>query len=244
MSQTSPSVASRSNYQIIFDSALEAYKQKTGNDLISDPLFQSIENCQSPDAILAILQEQILEPGQAQSSRNKLTMWLDPTVNILNAVSATTGGFGGLAYPPVGVIFAGIGVLLSAAQGVSADQGALIDLFERIENIFRRLETYVEVPPTPRMTDAIVTVMVEVLRILGIATKEIKHNRAKKFMKKLAGRTDIEDALQRLEKVTLEEARMAAAEALKAIHGVGNQVGDKVDGVQDTLKVVEDKMRI
>ena len=111
------------------------------------------------------------------------------------------------------------------------------------------------------MTDAIVTVMVEVLRILGIATKEVEQNRAseliigdssslsaysftEKFMKKLVGRTDIEDVLQRLEKVTLEEARMAAAEALKAIHGVGNQVGDKVDGVQDTLKVVEDKMRI
>jgi archaellum component FlaC len=63
------------------------------------------------------------------------------------------------------------------------------------------------------------------------------------FLKKLVGRTDIEDALQRLENVTVEEARMAGAEALKAIHGVGNQVGDKVDGVQDTLKVVEDKMR-
>jgi len=57
------------------------------------------------------------------------------------------------------------------------------------------------------------------------------------------GRKDIEDALQRLEKVTLEEARMAVAEALKAIHGVGDQVGDKVDGVQDTLKVVEDRMK-
>ena len=54
------------------------------------------------------------------------------------------------------------------------------------------------------------------------------------------GRTDIEDALQRLEKVTMEEAKMAVAEALKAIHGVGNQVGDKVDGV---LKVVEERMR-
>jgi hypothetical protein len=64
------------------------------------------------------------------------------------------------------------------------------------------------------------------------------------FLKKLFGKKDIEDALQRLEKVTVEEARMAAAEALKAIHGVGNQVSDKVDGVQDTLKVVEDKMRI
>jgi len=110
------------------------------------------------------------------------------------------------------------------------------------------------------MTDAIVKVMVEVLRILAIATNEIKQNRAseliigdrsslsayslsEKFLKKLVGRTDIEDALQRLEKVTLEEARMAGAEAQKAIHGVGNQVGDKVDGVQDTLKVVEDKMR-
>jgi hypothetical protein len=57
------------------------------------------------------------------------------------------------------------------------------------------------------------------------------------------GRKDIEDALQKLEKVTLEEAQMAAAEALKAIHGVGNQVGDKVDGVQDTLKVVEDTLQ-
>jgi ABC-type transporter Mla subunit MlaD len=62
-------------------------------------------------------------------------------------------------------------------------------------------------------------------------------------LKKLVGRKDIEDALQRLEKVTMEEAKMAAAEALKAIHGVGNQVGDKVDGVQDTLKAVEDRMR-
>ena len=56
------------------------------------------------------------------------------------------------------------------------------------------------------------------------------------FLKKLTGRTDIEDALRRLEEVTLEEARMAAAEALKAIHGVGSDV-------QDTLKAVEDRMR-
>ena len=107
------------------------------------------------------------------------------------------------------------------------------------------------------MTDVIVKVMVEVLRILGIATKEIKQNRtselvigdrldlltyysSEKFLKRLVGRTDIEDALLRLENVTMEEAKMAAAESLKAIHGVGNQVGDKVDGV---LKVVEERMR-
>ena len=56
------------------------------------------------------------------------------------------------------------------------------------------------------------------------------------FLKRLAGRTDIEDALLRLEEVTLEEARMAAAESLKAIHGVGSSV-------QDMLKAMEDRMR-
>jgi hypothetical protein len=72
--------------------------------------------------------------------------------------------------------------IFQAAQGIRADRDALIDLFERIENIFRRLETYIEVPQTPGMTDVIVKVMVEVLRILGIATKEIKQNRASESM--------------------------------------------------------------
>jgi hypothetical protein len=49
-----------------------------------------------------------------------------------------------------------------------------------MENIFRRLNTYTDVPQTDGMTDAIMKVMVEVLRILAIATKEIKQNRASK----------------------------------------------------------------
>jgi hypothetical protein len=58
----------------------------------------------------------------------------------------------------------------------------LIDLFERIEHVFRRLETYIEVPPTAGMTDAIVKVMVEVLRILAIAMKEMQQNRASELI--------------------------------------------------------------
>jgi hypothetical protein len=96
MSQILPSAASRSNYQAIFDSALDAYKKKTGKDLTSDPLLRRIENCNSPDDVLAILRTQILEPGQPQSSHNRLTTWLYPTVNVLSAFSATIGGLVGL----------------------------------------------------------------------------------------------------------------------------------------------------
>lgn len=55
----------------------------------------------------------------------------------------------------------------------------------------------------------------------------------------LVGKKDIEDALQRLEEVTLEEARMAAAEALRAIHGVGTKVGDTMKAMEDRMKDME-----
>ena len=56
-------------------------------------------------------------------------------------------------------------------------QDTLADLFERIENFFKRLETYTEVPPTTAMTDIIVKIMVEVLNIFALSTKEIKQGR-------------------------------------------------------------------
>jgi hypothetical protein len=167
---------------------------------------------------------------------------LDPTVNVINAFSATIGGGVSLAYPPAGVVFTGIGVLLS---DVNASRGPLLDLFARIENIFRRLETYIEGTPTAGMTDTIVGVMVEVLCVLAIATKEVKQSRAKMFLKKLVGRRDMENALRRLENMTTEETRMTSAEALKAIHGVEGVlqgVTDLLHGVHDKVNDIGDKV--
>ena len=64
-----------------------------------------------------------------------------------------------------------------AVKDVNAAQDALIDIFERIENFFKRLETYTEIRPTEAMTDIIVKIMVEVLNVFAIATKEIKQGR-------------------------------------------------------------------
>ena len=65
-----------------------------------------------------------------------------------------------------------------AAKDVEASQDALIDLFERMENFFKRLESHTAVPPTDAMTDIIVKIMIEVLNIFAIATKEIRQGRA------------------------------------------------------------------
>jgi hypothetical protein len=46
---------------------------------------------------------------------------------------------------------------------------------------FRRLETYTQVPLTTDMMDMMVQIMVEVLSILGVVTKEIKQGRMSEY---------------------------------------------------------------
>jgi hypothetical protein len=47
-------------------------------------------------------------------------------------------------------------------------------MFERIEAFFRRLNIYTEVRPNQGMVDTITEIMVEILNILAITTKEIE----------------------------------------------------------------------
>ncbi|KAF8267696.1 hypothetical protein EI94DRAFT_1279881 [Lactarius quietus] len=221
MSQPSSS-ASISNFQAIFNAALKAYETKTKKDLLVHPLAAQLQACNSPSDILAVLQDKVKEFDQSRSADERLSQWLNPTINVLYSFSATIGAGIGLVFSPSSVIFSGIGVLLLAAKDVEASQEALIDLFERIENFFKRLETYTAVPPTAAMTEIIVKIMIEVLNIFAIATKEIRQGRARKYLKKLIGKKEMEDALKRLDKLTQEEARMAAAEILKLTHIVMN----------------------
>ncbi|KAI0266901.1 hypothetical protein BGY98DRAFT_1028704, partial [Russula aff. rugulosa BPL654] len=76
-------------------------------------------------------------------------------------------------FSPAKVIFIGFGVLLSTAKGS-------FEMFERIEAFFRRLDTYTEATPDQGMMDTISAIMVEVVNILAITTKEIKHGRMSK----------------------------------------------------------------
>ncbi len=54
-------------------------------------------------------------------------------------------------------------------------------------------------------------------------------------MKKLLGRNDIEDALKRLDTLTMEESRMAIAETLNVTHKMDDKVTVLVDGGGNTF---------
>jgi hypothetical protein len=83
------------------------------------------------------------------------------------------------------------------------------------------------------MAEVLVKIVIELLSILSIATKEVRRHRASElfrlrdaspftthvlselFARKLLGRIDIEDALKRLDRLIQEEVQMVTAQILK-----------------------------
>ncbi|KAH8999656.1 hypothetical protein EDB86DRAFT_651692 [Lactarius hatsudake] len=104
--------SSTPNYHPIFEKALKEYKKKTGKDISTHPLAEEINGCSSIEAVLAVLQGKANELNQSQSSDERLTKWLTPTVNVLNSLSSTLGEGVGTVFPPTKIIFSAMSILL------------------------------------------------------------------------------------------------------------------------------------
>jgi hypothetical protein len=84
------------NFQLIINNALDKYKKRTGNDLFAHPLATQLQSCDSPTAILAVLQQQFQGPDQSRSGDDRWSRWLDPTIHVLYTLSSTVGAGVGL----------------------------------------------------------------------------------------------------------------------------------------------------
>jgi hypothetical protein len=98
------------------------------------------------------------------------------------------------------------------------------------------------------MTHILIKIMIELLSVLSLSTKQIKQGRfskhfltltykscvveraAEKFAKKLLGESEVEAVLQRLDRLTHEEARMTVAQTLEVVHGLMGNMRVVMDG--------------
>ncbi|KAI0294634.1 hypothetical protein B0F90DRAFT_1755988 [Multifurca ochricompacta] len=164
----------------------------------------------------------------------ELITWLNPIIHILFTLSATLAEGVGLAFSPGKVIFTGIQVLLSVAKDVVASHDALVILFERVKYFIERVKVYAGTPLTDDLTNILGKIMGQVLSILALSTKEMTQRRIKAF-----GRTDVENALQRLDMLTQEETRMAVANNLAVTHDVNDNVKVVKEATHDVNKNVK-----
>ncbi|KAH9177263.1 hypothetical protein EDB89DRAFT_1902502 [Lactarius sanguifluus] len=220
MSSTSQTSVSSSQFESIISAALSEFKKKTGKDLLNDLLADKLKTCDSVEAVMNIIQGQAEAFDKFQNSGSKLMKWVRSSVHVLYTIATALGDGVGVAVPSAKAVFTGIGILLAAAKDVRASHDALVDLFERIQFFLKRLGVHTRISPTKDMVEILVKIMVEVIGILSIATKEMQRSKTKMLLRKLLGRTDIEDALKRLDSLTQEEVRMAIAQVLRGINGL------------------------
>ena len=117
-------------------------------------------------------------------------------------------------------------------------------------------------------------IMAQILLILALSTKTMTERRTsesvhgswlfltdcdpEKFLKRLMGRSDVEDAVLRLDSLTKEESLMAVAQNLEAtqrnlevthdvdgnvkdIKALAEDIDDKVQGVDQNVKAVKER---
>ncbi|KAH9012794.1 hypothetical protein EDB84DRAFT_923055 [Lactarius hengduanensis] len=244
-SSSSQAFASSSQFESIINAALNKFKEKTGKNLLDDWLAKELQSCNSVEAVMDIIQGQAEAFDKFQNGGSKLMKWIRSSVHVLYTISAALGDGVGVAIPSAKAVFTGIGVLLAAAKDVWASHDVLVDLFERIQFFLKRLGVHTRISPTKDMMEILVNIMAEVIAILSIATKEMQQSKTKKYLRKLLGRTDIENALKKLDSLTQEEVRMAIAQVLQGINELKDdatktneamqQIAEKVDKIQWNL---------
>jgi hypothetical protein len=113
-------------------------------------------------------------------------------------------------------------------------------------SFLKRLEIYATIPPNTIMTEVIVKIMLELLSVLALASKQIKQGRfseraitfilsmtqyaIENSTKKLLAESEIETTLQRLDRLTQDEARMTVAQTLGVVHGLVANVKIFIEG--------------
>jgi hypothetical protein len=140
-------------------------------------------------------------------------------------------------------------------KDVIASYKTLVNLFERTQFFLQRLNQYTAAPLTPEMTELLAKILAQVLSVLAFSTKAMKRGRisvfirskysfladcsTERFLKRLLGKTDVEDALQRLDMLTKEENLMMAARTL----GVTHDIRDDVDVIKEDTRNIDDNLK-
>ena len=120
-----------SNFQFILD-AVDRYSEQTGINLMENPFANKVKGCDSPAAVLLLLQENLKAFKDYRDNNRKFIECLSPVVQVVHTFSGILGEAGGLVsrvthfpidlfslfphktpFQPAKLIFVGIDVLFT-----------------------------------------------------------------------------------------------------------------------------------
>ncbi|KZV76368.1 ankyrin [Peniophora sp. CONT] len=206
-------ISSGDTFRDLWDTALKGYSDKTGIDLLKHDYAELFDECDSAEAVTAVIQDELqnFTKFRAEDSkwgivRQKLKMVVNFVLKFNDAVAEAASSH----LPGGKAIIVAIGVLLAATKGVSENYDALVELFGMFSDYLERLSSRLTAGATmgPSKKKITVDVLLEMLTVLGIALKLVKGNRFKHWLKTIFGAEDMTNAMFRLDKLTAREDRM------------------------------------
>ncbi|KAI0265369.1 hypothetical protein BC834DRAFT_1033153, partial [Gloeopeniophorella convolvens] len=220
-----------SGYQQLFTEVLKEYKKRTGKDPTGHALVAQLRDCVSPDDVTALLRKQAEEIDEAHraSWRGQLSERIAPIARVIRPLCDAAGKAAGLGFKPGEAIFGGIGIILAVPENHVKNHRALLQWFEQMGRCLRRLEILIvpgDVLFDDTMTEIVVGILMELIRILAILSQKIgiidgwipkAKRRFKKGIAALSGDDDIGNALRKLDRLTKEENLMVTALASRDI---------------------------
>ena len=75
-----------SRFQVLFEAALQQYEKQTEIPLAKHPLAEQLQNCNSVDSVIAVLQEQVQAFNEFRGT-DKIMKSLRGVVSVLSALS-------------------------------------------------------------------------------------------------------------------------------------------------------------
>ena len=134
---------------------------------------------------------------------------------------------------------------------MKASYDALAEIFECIEGFVRRLIIYTKIEqPTPAVTEVVIRIMVELISVLALATKEINSGRLSKspspitshslnfaeiYVKNFLGENKIKSVLQHIDRLTLEESKTTVTQTLEIVSSLIKKMEVVMEGARRLL---------
>ncbi|KAI0272292.1 hypothetical protein BC834DRAFT_1030465, partial [Gloeopeniophorella convolvens] len=207
-----------SRFRSLFEAALGEYHEQTGTDLASHQLYDKLQACSSTEDVVDVVKGQARTFGEYRKgdrTTQRLVTKLKPLVDTVLVLNDGLGSTLGEAFRPAKFVCAGVGLLLGV---------------------------YMRVDSTYSMAEIIVKLMIGILDILGLATKEIKQGRLRAFGKKLLGSKKIEDTVKRLDRLTLEESRVSTTHILLIVHTLLENFKGVMTNAETSTATLEDAL--
>ncbi|KAJ7873475.1 hypothetical protein B0H14DRAFT_3860042, partial [Mycena olivaceomarginata] len=174
----------------------------------------ALAGCNNPDAVLDALDSDLQEFKEYRERKERLRKWLKPMLHLIGSLSETAGATAGVFVPFAQAGFIALGVLVQAAKNVSARYDCIIDLCELLHSFLERLRVYMSVQLPNGMRRVVIRMLVHLLSVFALVTKEIKQNRFGSYLRTLIGRTDVQDALKKLNDLIGAEQSIGVASAM------------------------------